>query len=150
MPITDRPPPGAEDAVRSSESRLEREGHRLTTTRKAVVSAVAGAGRPLTVEEICDETPGVGRATVFRTVKLLQELDLLCRVPFEDGTPRYITSTGNHHHHLVCSECGSVTEFASAALDEEIRQQATRAGFALDAHTVELYGRCQQCGPPPA
>jgi Fur family ferric uptake transcriptional regulator len=131
-----------------SESRLARQGHRLTEPRRAVLETLAGSDGPLTIEEVCDQTPRVGRATVFRTMKLLQELDVICRVPLEDGTARYVLSTAQHHHHLVCRRCGSVTEFGSPALDRELEAQADRAGFELDAHAVELYGTCARCHAP--
>lgn len=127
------------------ESRIEREGHRLTAPRRAVLATLAAAAEPLTIEDVADQTPQVGRATVFRTVKLLQELDLVCRVPLEDGSARYLLSQSPHHHHLICRECGSVTEFRSAELDDAIEREAGRARFRLDAHTVELYGLCASC-----
>lgn len=124
---------------------IERGGHRLTGPRRAVLDAIANAPAPFTAEELCSALPEVGRATVFRTVKLLQELDLVCRVPLEDGSVRYQLSRGEHHHHLVCRECGSVSEFNDPRIDELILANATAAGFALDGHSVELYGRCGAC-----
>lgn len=100
---------------------------------------------PFTVEDLCASLPGVGRATVFRTVKLLQEHDVLCRVVLEDGGVRYQMSTGGHHHHLVCSQCGAVSEFSDPALDVLIQENARGAAFQLDGHSLELYGRCGQC-----
>lgn len=125
---------------------LEETGYRLTAPRRAVLEAIAGATRPFTIEELSDRLPNIGRATVFRTIKLLHELDIVCRVPLEDGGIRYERSrSGHHHHHLICSECGSVTEFSDPALDEVIEQNATTASFELDGHSAELYGRCASC-----
>ena len=129
-----------------SGERLEDTGYRLTAPRRAVLEAIAGANRPFTIEELSDRLPNIGRATVFRTIKLLQELDIVCRVPLEDGGVRYERSrSGRHHHHLICSECGSVTEFSDPSLDEAIEQNATTAAFELDGHSAELYGRCATC-----
>lgn len=127
-------------------SRLEGYGHRLTGPRKAVLEAIAATPAPFSIEEICDAVPGVGRATTFRTVKLLQELGLVCRVPLEDGTVKYqLARTGAHHHHLVCSGCGDVREFSDAELDARIEANAGATGFRLDSHSVELYGLCAAC-----
>ncbi len=126
--------------------RLEDTGYRLTAPRRAVIEAIAGAKRPFTIEELSERLPNIGRATVFRTIKLLQELDIVCRVPLEDGGVRYERSrSGRHHHHLICSECGSVTEFSDPSLDAAIEQNATTASFELGAMAVELYGRCAPC-----
>lgn len=129
-----------------STDRLGDTGYRLTAPRRAVLEAIAGANRPFTIEELSDRLPNIGRATVFRTIKLLQELDIVCRVPLEDGGVRYERSrSGRHHHHLICSECGSVTEFSDPTLDEAIERSATAASFELDGHSAELYGRCPTC-----
>ena len=56
--------------------------------------------QPCSIEELCAELPGVGRATVFRTMKLLQDLEAVCRVPLEDGTVRYQIATPGHHHRV--------------------------------------------------
>ena len=101
--------------------------------------------QPCSIEDLCGELPGVGRATVFRTMKLLQDLDVVCRVPLEDGTVRYQIATEGHHHHLVCRDCGAVTEFVDAGIDRRIEQQADDAGFELAGHSVELYGVCANC-----
>lgn len=129
-----------------SADRLEVTGYRLTAPRRAVIDAIASTTHPFTIEELSDRLPNIGRATVFRTIKLLQELDIVCRVPLEDGGIRYERSrSGRHHHHLICNECGSVTEFSDPSLDDAIEQNATSAGFELDGHSAELYGRCAPC-----
>jgi Fur family transcriptional regulator, ferric uptake regulator len=126
-------------------ARLGNVGHRLTGPRLAVLDAVTAASGPFTAEEICDALPDVGRATVFRTMKLLQELDIVCRVPLEDGSVRYQVSHGGHHHHLICGECGSVSEFNDPTLDALIHENATLQRFKLASHSLELYGRCAGC-----
>ncbi len=132
--------------VTDSAARLEGTGHRLTAPRRAVLDAITQSQRPFTIEELSERLPNIGRATVFRTVKLLQELELVCRVPLEDGGVLYQRAgTGEHHHHLICSACGSVTEFSDPSLDTAIEQNAATTGFELDGHSAELYGRCASC-----
>jgi Fe2+ or Zn2+ uptake regulation protein len=127
-------------------ARLETIGFRSTAPRRAVLRAIEEAAAPFTVEDLLAALPNVGRATVFRTIKLLQELELLCRVPLEDGGVRYELSEGGHHHHLVCRGCGRFTEFTDLELDARIQERARAFGFALEGHAVELYGLCQDCG----
>ncbi len=126
-------------------TRLEAIGFRSTAPRRAVLQAIEVAPGPFTVEDLLAEVPGVGRATVFRTIKLLQELEMMCRVPLEDGTSRYQVSDGDHHHHLVCRTCGSLTEFSDPEIDARITEQARARGFALQGHSLELYGLCKTC-----
>ncbi len=133
-------------ALDDSAVRLERTGYRMTRPRQAVIEAITSTDRPFTIEEISDQLPRIGRATVFRTVKLLQELDLVCRVHLEDGGVLYESSrSDDHHHHLICSECDSVTEFVDPALDAVIAENAAALRFELVGHCLELYGRCASC-----
>lgn len=125
--------------------RLASIGRRVTASRRAVLDAAASLAAPFTIEDLCGALPGVGRATVFRTVKLLQENELLCRMVLEDGGVRYEMSTGAHHHHLICGVCQTVQEFADPALDVLIQENARRSSFRLDGHSLELYGRCGRC-----
>ena len=126
-------------------TRLETIGFRSTAPRRAVLAAIQGTPGPFTAEDLLATIPEVGRATIFRTIKLLQELDLVCRVPLEDGSVRYQLSEGGHHHHLVCKNCGAVTEFSDLEIDAHIQEQAKAHGFALQAHSLELYGLCKAC-----
>ena len=82
---------------------------------------------------------------MFRTVKLLQEVDVVCRLPLGDGGVRYQLSHSEHHHHLICSSCGAVSEFNDAELDGLIRRNAHAEGFRLEGHSLELYGLCRAC-----
>jgi Fur family ferric uptake transcriptional regulator len=131
-------------------TRLEDIGFRSTAPRRAVLDAIAASRSPFTIEDLTATVPSVGRATVFRTIKLLQELDLVCRVPLGDGGVRYQASVGEHHHHLVCRNCGSLAEFSDAGMDTRIHEQARLRGFQLESHSLELYGLCGACASGPA
>lgn len=131
----------------SATERLETIGFRATAPRRAVLCAIQEADAPFTAEDLLAGLPEVGRATIFRTIKLLQELELVCRVPLEDGSVRYRLSDGGHHHHLVCRTCGLVTEFVDPGIDLRIQEQASQQRFALQGHSLELYGLCRTCSP---
>lgn len=124
---------------------LARLGYRITPPRRAVLDAIMASPALFTIEDICATSGRVGRATVFRTMRLLQDAGLVCRVPLEDGSVRYQFSGGDHHHHLICRICGAISEFADPGLDARIQENAEAQGFALDAHSLELYGRCRDC-----
>jgi Fur family ferric uptake transcriptional regulator len=126
-------------------TKLARVGHRITGPRLEVLGALRQFSGPFTVEELSAAAPGVGRATVFRTIKLLHEADVVCRMVLEDGAVRYEVSRGEHHHHLICSECGGITEFFDPAVDALIAENAASRGFELAGHSLELYGQCAAC-----
>ncbi len=120
-------------------------GHRDTEPRRLVVSAVAAQSRPFTAEELCSALPCVGRATVFRGLRLLVDTDLVCRVLLEDGEMRYQLSHGGHHHHLLCAVCGMSSDLVGCDVEELLEAAASASGFQMSGHWLEVYGRCRNC-----
>jgi Fur family ferric uptake transcriptional regulator len=127
--------------------RLEDRGHRVTAPRLAVLAAAADAGDQFSADEIDQRLPHVGRATVFRTIKLLLEMDVFCRVLLDDGSLRYRWSRRGHHHHLVCNECGAVEDFTACDVAELVGELTRRSNFMVEGHWLEVYGRCGACAP---
>jgi Fur family ferric uptake transcriptional regulator len=125
-------------------------GLRGTSQREGVLRFLAQAKGHLSLEEIFDGLrtfqPGIGRATVFRTVKLLEEIGLVSRVTFADGFPRYeYAHERQHHDHMICVNCGAALEFTSPAI-ERLQAAAARArGFAIRWHRHEIFGLCAPC-----
>ena len=75
-------------------------------------------------ESINSDLPDVGRATVYRTLKLLSEAGILCKTTLPNGAPRYSFDDGQHHHHSICTSCGEVGEFRKPALERLLREMA--------------------------
>ncbi|MHB8574206.1 MAG: Fur family transcriptional regulator [Dehalococcoidia bacterium] len=124
---------------------LEERGYRVTSPRLAVLAAVADAGDLFSADEVAHRLPRVGRATIFRTLKLLVALDVLCRVLLDDGSLRYRWSRHGHHHHLVCNDCGAVQDFTACDVAELVKELTLRANFTVEGHWLEVYGRCSAC-----
>lgn len=125
--------------------KLEQRDHRLTPSRMAVVAAALSQKGHFTAEEIAQRCPGVGRATVFRTVRILTEIEVLCRVLMEDGSLHYRLSRKGHHHHLVCVECGAVQDLDRCVVGDLVGGLAESTGYEIEGHWLEFYGRCQDC-----
>ena len=121
--------------------RIRRSGHKATPQRLAVLRAVA-AEQHQSMEGIRSRCPGVGLVTVYRTLDLLSDLGLVRRLDLGDG-PRYELAE-DHHHHLICEDCGSVAEFEQCPLDLR-RLPEIGGGFEVRAHSLEVYGRCSSC-----
>jgi Fur family ferric uptake transcriptional regulator len=124
---------------------LSARGLRVTGGRLAVLSQVADMPGQFAAEEVVQRLPAVGRATVFRTLKLLVEMEVLCRVLMDDGTLRYRWSPPGHHHHLVCTSCGVVEDFTDCDVSDLIADLVERTGYRVQGHWLELYGRCATC-----
>ncbi len=126
--------------------RLEDRGLRVTAPRLSVLAAAAaGAEDQFSAEDIESRLPQVGRATIFRTLKLLVEMDVFCRVLLDDGNLRYRWSRRGHHHHLICDSCGAIEDFTGCDVTTLMQDLARRTGFTARGHWLEVYGRCAAC-----
>ncbi len=139
------PRPRSAAIVHDIVEKLSDQGYRDTEPRRLVISAVAAQTRPFTAEELCTALPCVGRATVFRGLRLLVSTDQVCRVLLEDGELRYQLSHQGHHHHMLCAICGVSTDLANCDVEEPLRIAAAAAGFQMSGHWLEVYGRCNAC-----
>lgn len=110
-----------------------------------MLDAVLSQAGHFTVDDILRSTRKVGRATVFRTMKILQDLNIVCRVLLDDGALHYRLSTGRHHHHLVCTNCGRVEDFSNCDVNALARELQSATSYEIEGHWLEVYGRCQAC-----
>lgn len=125
--------------------RLATHGYRLTGSRKEVLHVLAAAPDCFSTDEVLRGVRHAGRATVFRTMRLLLDLGLVCRVVLEDGSRRYRLSTRGHHHHLVCTQCGRVQDFSNCDVSALIGELSRSTNYAIEGHWLEVYGRCLPC-----
>jgi Fur family ferric uptake transcriptional regulator len=130
--------------------RLREHGYKLTPQRRAIVEIIANRHEHLTpaaiYESVHDEYPTVGLVTVYRTLDVLTDLGLLCRVHTEDGCQSYLMRrrTG-HHHHIVCSSCGTVADFTRCDIETMERKISRQTGFKIQGHLLEFEGLCSRC-----
>ena len=124
---------------------LEDRGYRSTAPRRAIVRLLAQKQEGVTAEEICKELPGVGRATIFRTIKLLLNAGVVCKLNLIDGAPRYSLSRIEHHHHTVCVRCGNVGEFRATTVERLMLAVGDDIPSEIVGHRIELYVICVQC-----
>ena len=129
---------------------LGEQGYRSTSPRKAVTQAIAAKQGHFTAEQLHQQLPDVGRATIYRSLKLLVDSGALCRVLLEDGNLHYQLSHQGHHHHLLCVECGSSQDLLGCDIEDLLRQVSAAHRFQLSGHWLEVYGRCYDCLPKAA
>ena len=119
--------------------KLRGRGFKVTPQRLTVLRALA-AGQHQSLEEIRARCPEVGLVTIYRTLDLFAKIGALRRLDLGDG-PRFELAE-DHHHHLICESCGDVSEFDECPLDLRLLKDT---GFEVNAHSVEIYGRCTYC-----
>lgn len=127
---------------------LRNAGYKLTPARLAVLQVITQEGEHLEPAEILTRAqaiyPAIGRATVYRTLELLTQLNIVRPIYIGEHGPTYIRAEGGHHH-LVCSDCGTVIDFDQCVADELSVELAERFGFRIHSHLLEFYGQCAAC-----
>jgi Fur family transcriptional regulator, ferric uptake regulator len=130
---------------------LSQAGLRMTAPRRAVAHLLSEREGQFTAEELLAESQrqglGIGRATIFRSLELLGRLNLVERVDLPSGEHAYLLCEPEHHHHVICSQCGRAATFGmeDRGLSERLEQVAHATGYRIDAHRLEVYGRCPDC-----
>jgi len=130
---------------------LRQHGYKLTPQRWAVIGTIASSKDHLTPAEIYEKVqkdhPGIGLVTVYRTLDILSRLELICELHAGGNCRSYTISTPQHHHHLICSNCGKVVDFTGHGLNlGELEQRlSNESGFRIDDHLLEFVGLCQAC-----
>ena len=135
----------------SALARLREASGRSGGARREVVEFLGRQDCCLTAQEIHDGVRSagarVGIATVYRALDGLSGLGLVQRVDLGDGTSRFERAdpSGDHHHHLVCGECGKVEPFADPGLEDALERVAGGRGYDVAGHDVVLRGACEDC-----
>lgn len=132
------------------EGYLRTRNLKMTSPRETVLKAFLENEGHLSADDILAAAraldPGIGQATVFRTVKLLADAGLARDACQDDGPRRYEHAYHHSHHdHLLCVRCGKIIEFCDPAI-EKAQDKIFRAnGFKAMGHTMELKGLCAEC-----
>ena len=142
----------AQRMVHRFEQALHAKGLRITEERRAILETLLSARRHLTIEQIFAEAkrqaPRLGRATMFRTLKLMRETELISRVAHADDQYYYeVGYERPHHDHLVCIRCRKIIEIRWPELERIQAAGCRRVGFVPVWHRHELFGYCRSCAP---
>src|SRR5512135_1644683 len=136
-------------AVQNWLTQLQENGYRLTDARRAVVEIIAASQHALTPVEVYDaareQYPALGLVTVYRTLEKLEELGLIQRVHQERGCQAFISAGSGHQHLLLCQNCGRIAYFEGDNLEALMADIASRTGYRIQQHWLQLTGTCRQC-----
>lgn len=124
-------------------------GLRMTRQRQIICEVLLESKSHMNIDElhaaVRKRDDNIGYATLYRTVKLLQEAGLAESHEFANGPTRFEAAMGEHHDHLVCTKCKKIVEFHDDAVEALQLAIAKRFGFELTDHKMELYGLCVDC-----
>jgi Fur family ferric uptake transcriptional regulator len=132
------------------EKALRESGFRWTNPRALIVREALATHDHFTAEELLDlcrkKDPKVSRATVYRTLTVLEDKGFVEGLETGDGGRRFEHVLGHEHHdHMVCTECEKILEFRDDELERRQELAAKRVGFRIQRHSLRLYGTCKQC-----
>lgn len=139
-----------EQEQRIVEDHLRKKGFRWTSQRALIVRMALSTHDHFRAEELlerCREVePRISRATVYRTLSVLESSGFVEGLDTGDGGRRFEHVLGHEHHdHMVCSACSRIFEFHDAELERRQEAAARRIGFRIERHSLRIYGVCRSC-----
>jgi Fur family ferric uptake transcriptional regulator len=141
------------DVHREAESRLMSVDQRYTANRRGVVDVLVASGRPLTAAEVLTGGEDFALSSLYRSLAVLEEAGIVRRLLGADTQVRYELDealTGDHHHHLVCRECGRVEDVPAThrlerAMESALAEVSATAGFQPEHHRLDVVGISARC-----
>ncbi|HAA90620.1 MAG: Ferric uptake regulator, Fur family [Thermoanaerobacterales bacterium 50_218] len=131
-------------------SRLRQLGVRITPQRQEVLRVLLEGKQPSTAEEILKKVrsryPRVSQDTIYRTLATFKKLGLVNELHFSDRCRRFeINIRGDHHHHMVCIQCGNAWKLPDCPLECLMRAKNYYPDFQIEDHSFVIYGYCPKC-----
>ena len=133
-------------------ARLRADGQRYTAGRRALVEVLAAAEQPLTLPQVLERGHDLAPSSTYRNLAVLERAAVVHRLRSSDEFARYELAEDltEHHHHLICTSCGAVSDFTvpdelEQTISRALGRVATRARFDVEHHRLDLLGRCAQC-----
>lgn len=135
--------------------RLEEARQRYSPGRRALVDVLAESERPVTSAEIAMRDPGLSLSSVYRNLSILEQAGVVRRLVTQEDNARYELSEEltSHHDHLICEQCGEVSDYTLGAQLEQaitaaLETLAKRSSFLPRRHHLEIAGLCNRCAEP--
>ena len=137
---------------RAVSDRLSQHDLRYTTGRRAIVSALRRLDRPATLPDLLAVAPDVTQSSAYRNLSLMEEAGVVRRLVHSADHAHFelAEELTEHHHHMICTECGSVQDFTlahdvEALLDTTFERVATESGVSISSHVIDLFVTCRDC-----
>lgn len=132
--------------------RLMDRDQRYTTGRRRIVEALADTGAPVTLPALLELAPELSQSSAYRNLALMEEAGVVRRLVHGAEHAHYELAEDltEHHHHLICEQCGLITDVTlddalERSLDRAFDGLAERAGFSPTHHAIDVFGRCADC-----
>ena len=125
----------------------------VTNPRLVVLDLLLKENRPLTIDQVLKLSKGkLAQSTLYRVIGDLSDFGLITEFTTPENTMviELNSDEGNHHHHIFCKDCGSITDIElnpelESALESEVAKIEKYRSISIDSHSLELYGTCDDC-----
>ncbi len=140
-----------EELLSDFKALLKKNSLKFTIQREVILETLYNSDEHLTPESlhhlIQEKFPDLktGIATVYRTLSLLEDSNMVTSLSFGAQGKKYELGAKNHHDHLICTECGDITEFVDEQIEDRQHKIADELGFAMKDHSMQIYGICKKC-----
>ncbi|MGZ5208261.1 MAG: Fur family transcriptional regulator [Sulfuricurvum sp.] len=130
---------------------LKANGLKFTIQREVILEMLYNSDEHLTPEAlhhlIQEKHPDLntGIATVYRTLSLLEDSAMVTSLSFGAQGKKYELGAKEHHDHIICTECGSISEFVDEEIERKQEKIAEKLGFQMQDHSMQIYGICKEC-----
>lgn len=130
---------------------LKKNSLKFTIQREVILETLYNSDEHLTPESLHQllqkKYPNLntGIATIYRTLALLEESNVVTSLSFGAQGKKYELGAKHHHDHLICTECGNITEFVDAEIEKRQQLITQELGFKMIDHSMQIYGICQKC-----
>lgn len=130
---------------------LKANGLKFTIQREVILEMLYNSDEHLTPEGlhhlIQQKHPelGTGIATVYRTLSLLEDSDMVTSLSFGAQGKKYELGAKDHHDHIICTQCGNITEFVDEEIELRQKKITDALGFVMKEHSMQIYGTCKNC-----
>lgn len=145
--------PGLAEVHRMARERLLDRDQRYTVGRRRIVEALVEAGGPITLPALLVADPGLSQSSAYRNLALMEEAGVVRRLVHGTEHAHYELAEDltEHHHHLICEQCGLIADITlgvslERSLDRALDSLAAESGFSPTHHAIDIYGRCGACG----
>jgi Fur family ferric uptake transcriptional regulator len=130
---------------------LKANSLKFTIQREVILEMLYNSDEHLTPEAlhhlIQEKHPDLntGIATVYRTLSLLEDSEMVTSLSFGAQGKKYELGAKDHHDHIICTKCGSISEFVDEEIESRQKKIAEELGFVMQEHSMQIYGICKTC-----
>ncbi len=122
---------------------------KITDSRRALLKILSETIKPLDVEDmkilLNKADISADQATIYRILKAFSEKNIVRKVSLYEGKTHYELTDRPHHHHIVCTSCGTIQDIEECGMEKMEREIETKTGFTVQSHSFELFGICSSC-----